>query len=36
MLVLEETGGTKSYWALSHVQDKPDFHDPGCFAARLP
>jgi hypothetical protein len=34
--VLEETGGTKSYWALSHVQDKPDFHDPGCFAARLP
>ena len=34
--VLEEKDGTKSYWALSHPREKPDFHDPGCFAARLP
>ena len=34
--VLEEKDGTKSYWALAHPSDKPDFHDPGCFAARLP
>jgi len=35
--VLEETNGAKSYWALAHAaDDKPDFHDPGCFVARLP
>jgi hypothetical protein len=34
--VLEEKDGTKSYWALAHPTKKPDFHDPGCFAARLP
>ena len=34
--VLEEKNGTKSYWALAHPGEKPDFHDPGCFAARLP
>jgi hypothetical protein len=34
--VLEEKDGTKSYWALAHGGDKPDFHDPVCFAARLP
>jgi hypothetical protein len=33
--VLEENDGTKSYWALAHAADKPDFHAPGCFAARL-
>ena len=34
--VLEEKDGTKSYWALAHPDaDKPDFHDPVCFAARL-
>ena len=34
--VLEEKDGTKSYWALAHPPgDKPDFHDPDCFAARL-
>ena len=33
--VLEEKDGTKSYWALAHPADKPDFHDPGCFTARL-
>lgn len=34
--VIEEEGGTKSYWALSHTGDTPDFHDPACFTARLP
>ena len=34
--VLEEKDGTKSYWALAHAADKPDFHDAGCFVARLP
>ena len=34
--ILEETDGTKSYWAVTHPEgDKPDFHDPACFAARL-
>jgi hypothetical protein len=34
--ILEEKGGTKSYWALAHPEgDKPDFHDAVCFAARL-
>jgi hypothetical protein len=36
-VVLEEKDGTKSYWALAHpASDKPDFHHPDCFAARLP
>jgi hypothetical protein len=35
--VIEEKDGTKSYWALAHPPgDKPDFHSPDCFAARLP
>ena len=34
--VLEEKDGTKSYWALAHPTEKPDFHAPGCFAAHLP
>jgi hypothetical protein len=34
--VLEEKDGTKSYWALAHGSDKPDFHSPDCFAAKLP
>lgn len=33
--VLEEKDGTKSYWALAHPAEKPDFHAPGCFAAKL-
>jgi len=33
--VLEERDGTKSYWAVAHVAEKPDFHHPDCFAARL-
>ena len=34
--VIEETDGTKSYWALAHPPGKPDFHHPTCFAATLP
>jgi hypothetical protein len=35
--ILEEKDGTKSYWALAHPPgDKPDFHAPDCFAAKLP
>ena len=33
--VLEEKGGVKSYWALTHSKDEPDFHDPACFIAGL-
>lgn len=33
--VLEEKDGSKSYWALAHPADEPDFHHPDCFAARL-
>ncbi len=34
--VIEEEGGRKSYWAMAHGNpDKPDFHDPACFAATL-
>jgi hypothetical protein len=35
--IIEETDGTKSYWALAHPPgDEPDFHDPACFALELP
>lgn len=34
--VIEEMGGTKSYWALAHPPGAPDFHHPTCFAATLP
>ncbi len=33
--VIEEEGGVKSYWAMSHHKEKPDFHDPACFGAGL-
>ncbi len=33
--VLEEEGGVKSYWALAHNKEEPDFHDPTCFTAGL-
>lgn len=33
--VLEEEGGIKSFWALDHPQNQPDFHDPACFTAKL-
>ena len=35
-VVIEEMNGTKSYWALLHPSDKPDFHHPDCFARRIP
>ena len=34
--VIEETDGTKSYWALRHPPGEPDFHHPDCFALELP
>jgi len=34
--VIEETDGTKSYWALVHPPGQPDFHHPTCFALTLP
>jgi predicted GIY-YIG superfamily endonuclease len=34
--VIEETDGTKSYWALAHPPGKPDFHHPACFMLELP
>ncbi len=33
--VIEETDGTKSYWALAHAPGKPDFHHRDCFALKL-
>ena len=35
-VVHEEKDGTKSYWALAHAPEKPDFHAPDCFVAKLP
>jgi hypothetical protein len=34
--VLETKDGAKSYWALAHKGDKPDFHRADGFIARLP
>jgi hypothetical protein len=34
--VIEEADGTKSYWALAHRSDKPDFHHPDSFVLELP
>jgi len=34
--VIEEADGTKSYWALAHGKENPDFHDAGAFAINLP
>lgn len=33
--VVEETSGSKSYWARVHPSDKPDFHHPDSFAFTL-
>ena len=33
--VVEETDGTKSFWALAHRAGPPDFHHETCFALRL-
>ncbi len=34
-VVIEERRGPKSYWALQHPSDKPDFHHADCFAVQL-
>lgn len=34
-LVLEESGGRLSYWALHHPGSKPDFHHPDAFVLIL-
>ncbi len=34
--IIETVEGAKSYWALAHPADRPDFHHPGSFALRLP
>jgi hypothetical protein len=34
--VIEEAGGGKSYWALTHPPGKADFHHSDCFALELP
>jgi hypothetical protein len=34
--IVEETDGCKSYWALAHPPDRPDFHHSDCFALQLP
>jgi hypothetical protein len=33
--VIEERDGALTHWALSHLADRPDFHDPGSFTLRL-
>jgi hypothetical protein len=33
--VIEEADGGKSWWALAHPEDKPDFHHRDCFALQL-
>lgn len=35
-VILEQTDGNKSFWALRHPPGKPDFHHVDCFALRLP
>lgn len=34
--VIEDKSGAKSYWALSHPRDVPDFHHPGGFTLVVP
>lgn len=33
--VIEEEGGHKSYWAIAHREERPDFHHASCFASHL-
>ena len=35
-VVIEETSGGKSYWALAHPPGKADFHHSDCFAQEVP
>ncbi len=34
--VIEQTDGDKTYWALAHPSDKPDFHHSDSFVLDLP
>ena len=34
--IIEDTGGTRSFWALAHTPGQPDFHHAACFGATLP
>jgi hypothetical protein len=34
--IIEETSGRKSFWALKHPPEKPDFHHDDCFDLQLP
>lgn len=34
--IIEDKGGSRSFWALAHPPGDPDFHHPACFAAQLP
>ena len=34
--VIEERGGRKSYWAMSHPSATPDFHHPDAFTLAIP
>ena len=34
--VIEDVNGAKTYWALAHPSDKPDFHHPDSFTLVLP
>lgn len=34
--VIEELGGQRSYWALAHPAERPDFHHRGAFILQLP
>lgn len=33
--VVEEKTGQRSFWALHHPSEQPDFHHPDCFVAKL-
>ncbi len=33
--VIAEASGAKSYWAVNHPPEKPDFHHDDCFAIRI-
>lgn len=34
-VLIEDTSGRKSYWALAHPPGRPDFHHADCFAYEL-
>jgi hypothetical protein len=35
--VIEHSSGARTYWALAHPSgNRPDFHAPDCFVAKLP